>query len=226
MKRQEFERARSYMQSCMQQSVHDTNHVDRVVHNALRIAATLPKADITIVLMSALLHDIGRAQAAAKKGLGHAEAGADMARAFLLKSRWSPKQAEHVHDCILTHSYKAGRTPKSIEAKIVFDADKLDLTGAIGTARALLFGAEIGEPLYVLGKNGLPTPGKPQEGPSLLREYNRKLKILSQKFYTPEGKRLAAKRQIAMDRYFKALRKELDKNYKKGSALLQKHLDG
>lgn len=97
-------------------------------------------------------------------------------------------------------------------------------SGAVGTARALLFGAEIAEPLYRLGADGLPTPGLPGEEPSLLREYNRKLKYLPEKLYTNKAKKIAQKRQEIMDKYFAALAEEVRNGTKKGRAQLEKVL--
>lgn len=224
MTRREFEAVETEMLKGMQRSVHDTGHIYRVLYGALRIAATEPKADRDIVILAALLHDIGRA-AEKRPGVGHAEAGAGMAYDMLRRAGWGESAAAHVRNCVRTHSYKGGQKPQSIEAKILFDADKLDLAGAVGCARALLFGAQIDEPLYRLGPDGLPSPGLPGEESSILREYNRKLKHLPEKMFTAEGRRLAAKRQKAMDDYFAALAKEIYSGYKKGAKLLSAELE-
>lgn len=224
MDMQLYQKAESYMQRCMQQNVHDTAHVYRVLYNGLRIAQTLPAANREVVILSCLLHDIGR-EGAKDSMESHATIGAQMAYRFLTRHKAPKEICTHVRNCIVTHSHKQGLEPESLEAKILYDADKLDLTGAIGTARAMLFGAEINEPLYLLGPNGLPAPGKKTEEPSLLREYGRKLKNMPELFFTDEGKRLAAKRQTAMDAYFKALKREIKSTYKKGMPLLEQELE-
>lgn len=218
-----YEKTESYMQRCMQQNVHDTAHVHRVLCNALRIAQTLPRANREVVISASLLHDIGREKASGT-GQSHAKVGAQMAYQFLLRNHVEKQTALHVRNCILTHSHKQGLPPQSLEAEILYDADKLDLTGAIGTARAMLFGAEINEPLYTLDANGYPAPVKKKGAPSLLREYKRKLKHMPALFFTGEGKRLAGKRQAAMDAYFKALKKEINNTYSKGLPLLTQEL--
>ncbi|MDL2295105.1 HD domain-containing protein [Ruminococcaceae bacterium OttesenSCG-928-D13] len=224
MTKKEFGALERVMLKSMQRSVHDTGHIYRVLYYALRIAKTEPRANLDVVITAALLHDIGRAKQDDYPGLGHAELGARMAWDILRKHGTSEKTAAHVRDCIRTHSYKGGKKPATLEAKILFDADKLDLTGAVGSARALLFGAEIDEPFYLTGPDGQPTPGKPDEGPSLLREYNRKLKHLHTKFFTAKGRALAKKRQKAMDAYFTAFEKEIRGGYKKGQKLLDEVL--
>lgn len=220
MKRTRFRQAEEYMQQCMQHSVHDTGHVYRVVYTALRLLKNQPAANAEVVVLAALLHDIGRKEAAGKKGVSHAAAGAAMAYDFMMEGGWPKITAEHVRDCISTHSHKAGLTPATLEAKLLYDADKLDLTGAVGTARALLFGAEISEPLYRVGRGGLPTKGKKSEPPSLLREYRRKLRHMESLFYTKQAKKIARKRQKAMDAWFTALRDEVTGTYEKGTVLL------
>lgn len=224
MTQKQFKAIEDIMVAGMQESVHDTGHIYRVLYGALRIAKTEPEADVDVVILSALLHDIGRVGEAENPGIGHAKLGAGMAYDILIKEGWDEKVAAHVRDCVRTHSYKAGDAPKTLEAKILFDADKLDLAGALGSARALLFGAEIGEPFYLVGEDGLPTKGDPREGPSLFREYNRKLKKLHERFYTEKGKKLAEKRQKAMDAYFGAMMDEVNKGYEKGTALLREAL--
>lgn len=176
MKKSEFAIVEQYMLQCMQQSVHDPAHIYRVLYAALGIVATEPAADKEVVMLAALLHDVGREEEVQNPSLHHATIGAGMAYDFLCSYGWSERIAAHVRDCILTHSYSAGGSPTSIEAKILYDADKLDLTGAVGCARAMLFGAEIGEPWYRLSAEGRPLPGKKGEEPSLFREYNKKLK--------------------------------------------------
>lgn len=220
MTKAQFKAAEAVMLRSMQNSVHDTGHVYRVLYAALRIAKTEPRADSEVVILAALLHDIGRAAEAKHPGLGHAELGARMAWDALNKLGYGEKTVRQVCGAIRTHSYKNGQKPQSLEAKILFDADKLDLAGAVGCARALLFGAEIDEPFYLVGKDGLPTPGTPKEGPSLYREYNRKLKQLYKKFYTKKAKSMAAKRQKTMDAWFAAFQKEIGGGYAKGLALL------
>ena len=147
-----------------------------------------------------------------------------MAFDFLKAQGWPQETCAHVQRCILTHSYSAGGKPQTLEAQILFDADKLDLSGAIGCARSLLFGAEIGEPWYRLDADGLPLPGKKSEEPSLFREYNKKLKKLKGSFYTEKAKKIAKKHQKTMNAYFKAMMDEVNTAYEDGVKILQETL--
>lgn len=225
MKKQDYEDIKKYMQECMKDTVHDRLHVSRVIHYAVEVAEKTPAANYDIVLAAAALHDIGRIDEQHNPALCHAETGSQKAFDFLMAKGYSEQFAGHVGDCILTHRYKKGRVPQSIEAEIVFDADKLDLIGAVGCARAILFGGQIDEPLYNVGEDGLPTKGAPEEEPSLCREYHRKLCDLSKKLYTPAAMEIAGVQQSAMNQYFESLIKEVDENYKKGMEILEKRLD-
>ena len=224
MTHEQFAATEAFMKQNMQQSVHDEGHVHRVLYGALRIAKTLPLANTDVVILSALLHDVGRETERLNPKVHHAVAGAKMAFEFLQRQGWPQTTAAHVRDCILTHSYSAGGKPQTLEAEILFDADKLDLSGAVGCARSLLFGAEISEPWYRLDENGLPLPGKKSEEPSLFREYNKKLSKLEDKFYTEKAKKIAKKRQKTMDAYFEAMMDEVNSLYGDGVEMLQGQL--
>lgn len=219
MKRSDYKNAESFMlchmPTTLQDPVHDAQHVYRVVYAAVQIAKTQPAANPDVVVLAALLHDIGR-KTAATPGESHAQLGAKMAYTFLRAQKWGRKTAAHVRDCIETHSYAGGNAPATTEAKILYDADKLDLAGALGVRRASLYGAGVGEPLYRLNAAGLPTRGGPKEGHSLFEEYHTKLNHMPRLFFTAEGKRLAKQRQKTMDVYFKALAKEVAALYKTG----------
>lgn len=85
--------------------------------------------------MLILLHDIGRKEQFENPELCHAIAG-----------------SEKVKHCIKTHRYRKNNLPESLEAKILFDADKLDVTGAMGIARTLIYKGIVSEPIYCRGK--------------------------------------------------------------------------
>ncbi|MEG2774715.1 MAG: HD domain-containing protein [Acetivibrio sp.] len=220
MKKSKFEQAEEFMHSCMNDTVHDILHVYRVLNYAVQIAEVTEGANMDVVILAAILHDIGREKEKKDSTICHAEAGSEMARNFLLQAGYEEDMANHVASCILTHRYKKNRRPESIEGEIIFDADKLDLTGTVGTARAILFGGQIKEPLYLIGEDKMPTEGLPGEEASLFREYNRKLKEISSKFYTKEGTHMARIQQKSMDLYFESLFSEIHRNYELGKDIL------
>ena len=86
-------------------------------------------------------------------------------------------QIKHIQECIRTHRFRGGNYPKSIEAKILFDVDKLDSPGCIRIARTFLFKGAIGEPIYSFKKDTFEID---YDAPSFIREYNFKLSKIGQ----------------------------------------------
>ena len=224
MKKEEFQKIESFMLECMDDTVHDCLHSYRVLNYAIQIADATEKVDMEVVIISALLHDIGRVDEIKNPTLCHAEVGGEKAKKFLINNGYCEEKANHVADCIITHRYKKSREPQSIEAKIIFDADKLDLTGTVGVARAILFGGQIEEPLYLVGEDNLPTKGLPTEDASLFREYNRKLNKLFLKLNTEKAIEIGKQQQKTMDLYFKKLFEEVNRNYSNAKQTLNKIL--
>lgn len=220
MDKNEYKVIENFMQLCMKDTVHDSLHVYRVLNYALQIVDTIKTVDVDVVIISSLLHDIGRTEEKENPELCHAQVGSEKAKNFLIDKGYNQEKAEHIAECILSHRHKKNRKPQTIEAEILYDADKLDLTGALGTARAILFGGQIEEPFYLAGDDGLPLKGLPTEGASLFREYNRKLKDMSAKFYTEKAKEIGIEHQKAMDMYFNSLFAEVNHNYCKGKEIL------
>ena len=115
--------------------------------------------------------------------------------------------------------------PESVEAKILFDADKLDVTGAIGIARTLMYKADMAEPLYHVLPDGCISDGTEDLGPSFFREYKFKLEKMYDKFYTVRGAELAAqRRRIAAD-FYASLYREVNTGYVSGKEDLQGRLE-
>ena len=225
MTREMFRDIEAYMLACMEDAAHDPQHIYRVLYAALDIAGTVEGVDGDVLAAACLLHDVGRAAQARDPGLDHAEVGAAMAFDFLLGLGWDPGRAGWVRDCVLTHRTRTDRKPQSLEAKIVFDADKLDVTGAIGVARTLIYGGQIAQAMYQLGPDGevLTAPDTP---PSFFREYNFKLRNLYGGFYTARGAELAAERRAAADGYYDALLREVRGCCEGGRETLEAWLEG
>lgn len=142
------------MLSCMNDSAHDKEHIYRVLYTALDIAAYEQDVDYEILITACLLHDIGRGEQFENPALCHAAVGGDKAFAFLMDCGWTQERARLVKEAIAAHRYRSKNPPVSVEAKILFDADKLDVTGAIGIARTLLYAGETGCPLYTMNSDG------------------------------------------------------------------------
>ena len=140
----------NYMLKCMDDSAHGKDHVYRVLYQALDIAQYESRVDLDILTAACLLHDIGRKEQFANPALCHARVGSEKAYAYLMETGWKEERAAHVRNCILPNRYRSDAPPVSIEAKILFDADKLDVTGTVGIARTIMYKAQVGEPLYTM----------------------------------------------------------------------------
>ena len=214
-----------YMAAQMRDSAHDKHHVYRVLNAALDIANYEKAVDMDVLIAACLLHDIGRERQFANLELCHAQIGGDMAYDFLLSQNWPDDKALHVKECIKAHRYRSDAPPVSIEAKILFDADKLDVCGAIGIARTLIYEGHVSEPLYILDDDGkIIVDGGGAEISSFFQEYNFKLKNVYNSFFTARAKELAMKRQQAAIDFYNSLYDEISENYEKGASLRNVHL--
>ena len=223
MTKEEFSRIENFMQSCMADSAHDREHVYRVLYLALDIAETETTADLDVLIAACLLHDVGREKQLADPRVDHAEAGAEMAAAFLSELGYGPGFCDHAAACIRSHRFRKSRPPESIEAQILFDADKLDVCGAIGVARTLQYGGRMGSPLYVRGEDGAISDGsESHEGDaagsdaSFFHEFHYKLEKLYARFYTTRGRARAEARRFAAVCFYESLLSEVREAEEKG----------
>ena len=209
-----------YMKRCMDVGGHDAEHIYRVLYSALQIAEQTPNVDSDILITACLLHDIGRSEQRKDPKVCHAQIGGEKAYAFLLENGFEKDFSQRVKDCIQTHRFRKNRQPESIEAKILFDADKLDATGAIGIARTLIYEADTKEPLYVLRSDGSICNGVDTEEKSFFREYKFKLEKLYDRFYTEKGRQMALSRKKAAADFYHALYGEISDGYAEGKTIL------
>jgi len=197
-----------YMRECMCDSAHDTQHVLRVQKYATDIAAHEKGADLAVLEAACLLHDIGRAEQYADLRVDHAACGAIKARRWLEANGYKIEFAQAVADCIETHRFRSNDPPSSLEAKILFDADKLDACGAMGMARTLFYKAHVGLSLYMLDDSGAVPDGTTDSEDTFFREYKFKLEKLYGRFYTRRGEELAQSRRKAAGDFYEALLRE------------------
>lgn len=220
MTKELYQKIERFMLSCMDDSAHDREHVYRVLYNALEIAKE-ETVDYDVLIAACLLHDIGRIDQVRDPSLCHAEVGSEKARRFLLEIGMAEAFAAQVHHCILTHRFRKNLPPQTIEAKILFDADKLDVTGAIGIARSLMYRGTLIEPLYRQLPDGSISDGSHDIGHSFFREYKFKLEKLYDRFFTQRGAALARERQAIARAYYEHLYAEVNTGYRAGKDQLE-----
>jgi uncharacterized protein len=187
---------------------HDFDHTERVYCLAVHIAKK-EKADLLIVQIATLLHDIAREEQDESGGkICHAEKGAERAKELLQKYDLTPAQINHIASCIATHRFRKNLPPASLEAKILYDADKLDAIGAIGIGRAFVFSGEVGARVHatdlVIDETNLYT-----KSDTAYHEFEIKLKRIKDKILTNEGKRIAEHRHKFMVEFFDELKDEV-----------------
>lgn len=207
----------NFMLGCMEDSAHDKEHIYRVLYNALEIAKTENNVNYDVLIAACLLHDIGRKEQFENPALCHAIVGSEKAYQFLLAHGFEMSYAEQVKQCIKTHRYRKNNLPQSLEAKILFDADKLDVAGAIGIARTLLYKGSISEPLYSVLPNGSVSTGENDIIPSFFQEYKYKLENLYSNFYTEKATTIAKERQHIAREFYNSLYQEVNSSYQNGT---------
>jgi uncharacterized protein len=186
----------NYMHVCMKDSAHDPEHIFRVLYLSLNIASKITEEiNFDILIASCLLHDIGREEQYKNPNICHAEIGGIMAKEFLLKYGWSEKDSDHVKNCISTHRFRGNNIPETLEAKILFDSDKLDAVGCLGISRTLMYKGIVGDNLYGIKDNKICLGENKNEKETFLKEYNFKLKNLYDNFYTKEAAEMAKKQK-------------------------------
>ncbi len=184
------------------ESGHDFYHILRVLTLARKIGAS-EGADMTIVSLGALLHDI----ADWKFHGGDESAGPRRARDLLREAAAAPAIITAVVEIVETISFKGAAVPtpmRTVEGKVVQDADRLDALGAIGIARAFAFGNHIGRPFY---DPAIPPIGEMEKVEyakrlgTTLNHFFEKLLLLRDRMQTATGRAIAERRHAFMEQY-------------------------
>lgn len=169
-----IEQARKYIEGIFAGNAdgHDAAHSLRVYHNAMKISAHYPECNKLLVALAALLHDVDDHKLFATENNANA-------RRFLTGQDVEPSQIEAICENVnaVSFSKNKGKTPATLEGRIVQDADRLDALGAIGVARTFAYG----------GRNGRTLEDS-------IEHFHEKLLRLKDIMNTPEGKALAEQR--------------------------------
>jgi uncharacterized protein len=204
-------RLRTFAAACCHEEggCHGPDHAERVHATALAMGCEM-RADLQVLSAAALLHDIGRAEESRSRGqLCHAVLGAAMAEPLLLELGFTGEMVAAIRHCIATHRFRDDENrPESLEARILFDADKLDSLGAIGIGRAFLFAGQVGARLHN-DEMALADSLAYSLEDTAYREFKVKLCRLPERMLTPIGRRLAHDRQQFMHEFFTRLDAEI-----------------
>ena len=187
-------------------AVHDFDHVLRVYRMAERLAEA-EGANMDIVRAAALLHDAEGATPGHESRADHHHASAEFAAQVLASEGWDAARIAKVQHCIRAHRYRGTEKPETIEAKILFDADKLDVLGAIGVARVIGYATLAGTPWYFPPSSQFLETGKEIEGEahSAYHEHLFKLRKVRDRMHTAAAKKIAEERLKYLDEFFERL---------------------
>ena len=188
--------------------VHDFDHILRVYRMAEKLALA-EGADLEIVRAAALLHDAeGSGPDDKAKRANHHHASADFAADVLRAEGWDAERIAAVQHCIRAHRFRdTSEPPQTLEAQIIFDADKLDAIGAVGVARVIAYSARTPRPFYAPpSQQFLETGQKAADEPhTAYHEHLFKLSKIKARMFTKTGKVIAEDRYQYLDAYFQRL---------------------
>lgn len=194
--------------------VHDFGHIQRVYWMAERIGQA-EGADMEIIRAAALLHDVAEA---APGGSGieranHHLSSADFAGKILTGEGWPQDRIEQVRHCIRAHRFRGKEeAPQTLEAKVIFDADKLDVLGAVGAARTIAYAVLDRQPVYCTPSAQFKETGRviPGEQHSSYHEYLFKLSRVKERMFTGTGRQIAAERHEFLVLFYERLAGEME----------------
>ena len=188
---------------------HDFDHVLRVTALAERIARA-EGADLDVVRTAALLHDV--AESVDREN--HHLLGSQRACAILAGE--PPEFVDAVSHAIEAHRFRHEPQPRTLEAKVLSDADKLDSIGAIGVGRAFAYAGAVGTALWrqtvdeiiAQGSDAKRGPKELGEGYTPTHEFVYKLDRIPELLYTNMARQIAEERRRFMAEFFERLDRE------------------
>ena len=188
---------------------HKWDHTLRVCRLCEHIG-TIEGVDMDVLLTAAYLHDIGRSfQDDSNGAVCHAKKGVLLAGPIVERLPLSESQKKNILHCIRAHRFRGDREPETPEAKVLFDADKLDAIGAVGVARAFLFAGEVGARLHSSEINIEDTAPYSIDDTGY-REFKVKLCKIKDRILTREGRKLAVDRHRVMEEFFNRFLEEYE----------------
>ena len=186
---------------------HDMDHVRRVADMA-RALTVAEGARLEIVLPAAWLHDCVLLPKTSPQRARASTLAAEAAGEFLRLSGYPPSLIPAVEHAIVAHSFSAGIAPRTLEAKVVQDADRLDAIGAIGIARCLLLGGAQRKPLFDSAQP-FPDQRPPDDTSNVLDHFYVKLLRLAELMQTASARAEAQQRTQFMQQFLAQLRREI-----------------
>jgi uncharacterized protein len=186
---------------------HGLEHVRRVVRNARRLAAA-EGARLEVVVPAAWLHDCVTVPKDSPQRAAASRMAAEQAVAWLRAWHYPAELLPDIAHAIEAHSFTAGIPPRTPEAKVVQDADRLEAIGAVGLARCLMLGGALGRPLYA-ADDPFCARRAPDDRAATVDHFYTKLLKLEGTMQTAEGRREARARTEFLEKFLAELKREI-----------------
>ena len=191
----------------VQDLAHDINHVIRVVNTAKQLCEE-ENAKKEVVIPAAYLHDCFSFEKSHPNRAKSSAIAADKAISFLQSIDYPSEYLEEIHHAIVAHSFSANVVTRTLEAKVVQDADRLDALGAIGIIRCIQVSATLGRPLYSLD-DPFCHERSPDDSSYTLDHFHTKLLHLSSTMKTKSAVKEADKRTLVIRAFLMQLESEV-----------------
>ena len=188
---------------------HDFSHSERVLVNAQKIQAK-EGGDLEVLSIAAAFHDLGNLPKDHPEAKKSAYLSAEIARKYLSEKGWEDERIRLVEDCIVCHSFSLGEEPKSHEARVFQDADRLESLGAFGIARTFMIGGRIAEALFHPTDPWFETDRPLEDKRYTIDHYFKKVLKLESLFKTETGKEFARKRTEFIEQFLVQMRSEME----------------
>jgi len=188
-------------------SAHDFDHIMRVYKNAQKICKK-EKTDEKLVLSAVLLHDVISYPKSDKRSKLSSFKSSEASKQILKNYDFTEDEIQIISDAIKDHSFSQNKTPKTIEGKILQDADRLDAIGAIGIARVFAVAGSEKRPLFSID-DPFCKKRTPDDQKWALDHFYKKLMLLESLMNTKSGKIEAKKRTKVLKYFLSELKKEL-----------------
>ena len=172
--------------------IHGFRHVKRVLNLSSEIGTVL-NANLLVIKIAALLHDVGRYLKKDDEVRNHAEISAEIAEKFIIKNNFNLaiEDLKNILHCIRAHSFSNDLKPKTLEAKILSDTDKLDALGSVGLYRTIGF--------TILRNGGLD---------DVIEHLENKILKLKNRLYLDISKEIAKSREKIIIKFYKEIKEE------------------
>lgn len=188
-------------------SAHDFDHIMRVYKNAQKICKK-EKTNEKLVLSAVLLHDVISYPKSDKRSKLSSFKSSEVSKQILKKYNFTENEIKIISDAIKDHSFSQNKTPKTIEGKILQDADRLDAIGAIGIARVFAVAGSEKRPFFSID-DPFCKKRVPDDHKWALDHFYKKLLLLESLMNTKSGKIEAKKRTKVLKYFLSELKKEL-----------------